>query len=141
MRISPLLLANCIFLLLISPLFAADSIPVKPGMWEMTTTITSPMFPQPRTETATECMDKSTLGIDDLMLAEQSECTITESNVDGNIMTWKIQCQIQGGMGEGGGKFISNGNSGSGDMYIKMNIQGQSFEMQNSWQGKYIGPC
>lgn len=141
MRISPLLPIFCMYLFSISTLNAADSIPVKPGMWETTMTMTSPMFPQPRIETATECVDKSEFSISDLMPADQSDCKITESSVDGNSLSWKMQCQMQGGSGEGGGKFNSNGTSGSGEMYMKMTVQGQSFEMQNSWQGKRIGPC
>lgn len=141
MRISPLLLTCTVLILTFNIVSAADSIPVKPGMWEMTTTMTSPMFPQPRVSTATECMEKSEFSITDLMPSDQSECTITESNVSGNTLTWKMQCQMQGGSGEGGGTFESNGNSGSGDMYMNMEVQGQSFNMQNSWQGKHIGPC
>ena len=141
MRISSLLLTCIVFTATFNIVSATDSIPVKPGMWEMTTTMTSPMFPQPRTSTATECMDKSEFSITDLMPTDQSECTITESNVSGNTLTWKMQCQMQGGSGEGGGTFESNGNSGSGEMYMNMEVQGQSFNMQNSWQGKHIGPC
>ena len=141
MRISPLLTACCFFLFLTNTLSAADSIPVKPGMWETTMTMTSPMFPQPLVETTTECVDKSEFSIDDLMPADQSECSIIESSVDGNTLHWKMQCQTQGGSGEGGGTFVSNGDSGTGDMNMKMTGQGQSFEMQNSWKGKHIGPC
>ncbi len=139
MRISPLLTIFCLFLS--GTLAAADSIPVKPGMWETTMTMTSPMFPQPRVETTTECVDKSEFSINDLMPADQSECSITESSVDGNTLNWKMQCQMQGGSGEGGGTFVSNGDSGTGEMYMKMTVQGQSMEMQNSWKGKHIGPC
>ena len=141
MRISPLFPTCCIFLFSTSSLSAADSIPVKPGMWETTMTMTSPMFPQPRVETTTECVDKSEFSINELMPADESECTVVESNVDGNTLTWKMQCQMQGGSGEGSGTFVSNGDNGTGEMYMKMTVQGQSFEMQNSWQGKHIGPC
>ena len=141
MRISPLFQICSIFLLSTSLLSAADSIPVKPGMWETTMTMTSPMFPQPRVETVTECVEKTEFSVDDLMPADQSDCTITESSVDGNTLNWKMQCQMQGGSGEGGGTFISNGDTGTGEMYMNMKMQGQSIEMQNSWKGKHIGPC
>lgn len=141
MRISPLYLICCFFLFSINTLSAADSISVKPGMWETTMTMTSPMFPQPRVETVTECVDKTEFSIDDLMPADQSNCSITESSVNGNTLNWKMQCQMQGGSGEGGGRFISNGDTGSGEMHINMKMQGQSIDMQNSWQGKRIGPC
>lgn len=140
MRISPLLFV-CFIYLFSSHIFAADSIPVEPGMWETTMTMTSPMFPQPRVETTTECVDTSEFSINDLMPADESDCTIVESNVDGNTLSWKMQCQMQGGSGEGSGTFKSNGDNGTGEMYMKMTVQGQSFEMQNSWEGKRTGPC
>ena len=141
MRISPLH-PICIFVLCSNgALFAADSIPIEPGMWETTMTMTSPMFPQPRVETASECVDQSSFGIEDLMPADQSDCSIVESSVDGNTLSWKMQCQMQGGSGEGGGTFKSDGDKGTGEMYMNMTIQGQSIEMQNTWQGKRTGPC
>ena len=104
-------------------------------------TMTSPMFPQPRVETVTECVDKTEFSVDDLMPADQSECKITESSVDGGTLSWKMKCQMQGGSGEGGGTFVSNGDTGSGEMYMNIKMQGQSIDMKNTWKGKRIGPC
>lgn len=141
MRISPLILIFTVYFSFIHFAFAADSIPVEPGQWQMTTTMTSPMSPQPRVSTATQCMDKDEFSISDLMPKDESECTITEANVSGNTLTWTMQCEMQGGSGTGGGQFTSNGDSGSGEMHMNMQFQGQTFNMTNSWEGHRIGPC
>ena len=134
-----ILIILCITLM--SPTFATDSIQMEPGMWEMTSTVSMPMLPEPRVATKTECVDKSEFSVDDLMKENKGECSITESQVNGNSLTWSMRCEMQGGTGIGGGQFISNGNSGSGNMHMSMEVQGQTFKMETSWQGRRIGPC
>ena len=121
---------------------AADSISIEPGMWEMTSTMTTPMFPQPRVETVKECMTEEKISPKDLLDAEDTgECQITESNVSGNSMTWAMQCNNPGGTMTGSGNFTSKGDSASGSMNMNMNFEGQSISMEMSWEGKRIGSC
>ena len=141
MRISPLFPVLIILVLFIPVAQAADSISIEKGMWETTVTMTSPMFPQPRVTTETECVDRSEFGIDDFLPSEQSQCSVTESNVSGNTLTWSMQCSVEGMTSSGGGEITSKGDSGSGRMYMNMQMQGQSFDMETIWQGRRVGPC
>ena len=141
MRISPLLPVLIVLLVLTPFALAAGSISIEKGMWETTVTITSPMFPQPRVTTETECVDKSEFGIEDFLPSEQSQCSVTESNVSGNTLTWSMQCSMEGMNSSGGGEITSKGDSGSGRMYMNMEMQGQSFDMETTWQGRRVGPC
>ena len=141
MRISPLILAFALGFSFTQFAFAADSIPVNPGMWEMTSTSTTSMSPQPRTVTENECVDQTEYNVNDL-LPDDNNCTLTESNVSGNTLTWTMQCSAPDGTtSSGGGEFTSDGDSGSGNMHMTMQYQGQSFDIQTSWKGKRIGSC
>ena len=137
MRISPL----CLFILIPSLTYAADGIPVKPGMWETTVTMSSPMLPQPHVTTKSTCVDRTEFSIDELMPNDNDGCTITESNVNGNTLSWKMECDMQGNKGQGGGEFTSKGNSGTGHMYMNVEAQGQSFSMETTWDGHRTGDC
>ena len=142
MRISPLILIIAIYFSFIYFAFAADSISMEPGMWEMTSTTTTSMSPQPQTTTENECIDQSEFSADDLVPDDQDQCTITESNVNGNTLSFSMQCAMQGGgSSTGAGQFTSKGDSGSGSMQMTMEFQGQTFNMQTSWEGKRIGSC
>ncbi len=121
---------------------AAEGIKMEKGMWEMTSTTSAPMFPEPRVATKTECIEKSEFGVSDLIRKQDDQCSITESSVNGNSLSWKMECDMQGGgKGSGGGRFTSNGSSGTGTMHMTMEIQGQTIKMETSWNGKRIGPC
>jgi hypothetical protein len=128
-------------LVLSATTMAADSITIEPGMWEVTTKMTSPMSPQPRVETSKECMKDASISPDDLAPNDGDGCSITESDISGNAMNWSMQCTSPGGVMTGGGNFTSNGDSGHGSMTMNMKIEGQSFDMQMEWQGKRIGSC
>ena len=142
MRIQRLLTAglSC-SLLLSSAVIASDTISIEPGMWEMTSKMTSPMTPQPRVQTTQECMTDSTIGPQDLTPEDGGDCTITDSKVSGNSMSWSMSCNTPGGTMTGGGNFTSEGSSGHGNMKMNMNFEGQSFDMNMAWEGKRLGPC
>ena len=129
------------YLLLPASSMAAEAISIEPGMWEITTKMTTSMFPQPRVETTQECMKDSEIGPDDLVPDDGGDCTITESKVSGNSMDWTMQCNSPGGVMTGGGNFTSKGNSGHGNMSMNMNIEGQSITMEMAWEGKRTGSC
>jgi len=141
MHIQGLFALGLCSLLLSSSAMAADTISIEPGMWEMTTKMTTPMSPQPRVETSQECMTDSEIGPDHLAPNDGGDCTITESTVNGNSMNWSMQCSSPGGVMTGGGSFTSKGDSGFGNMTMNMNIEGQAFNMEMAWEGKRIGSC
>ena len=141
MRIATLTIASLLTISTTQLAIAADSISIEPGLWEVSTIMTSPMFPQPRTETLQECMEDSQISPETIAPSDNGECTISDSNVSGNTLSWSMQCNTPGGAMTGQGSFESKGDSGSGNMQMNMDIQGQSMSMQMEWKGRRIGSC
>ncbi|MBT8048020.1 MAG: DUF3617 family protein [Xanthomonadales bacterium] len=120
----------------------AEGIPVEPGLWEMTSTMTMPMLPQPRVTTVTECMQKSEISMDEFNTSEMDPaCSFSTAEVDGNTLKWSFDCPVEGGTSHGEWEAVSEGDSVSGSGLITMSFQGQTMEMKMSWEGKRIGAC
>ena len=125
-----------------APVARADGIPVEPGMWEMSSTMTMPMLAQPRVTTTTECMTESEISMDDMGGEEmEPNCQFEMAQVDGNTMKWSFDCPVDGGTSHGEWEATSSGDSVTGNGVITMSFQGQTMEMTMSWQGKRIGDC
>jgi len=120
----------------------AEGIPIEPGLWEMTSTMSMPMLPQPRVNTVTECVKNSEISMDDFNTGDMDPgCTFKPAQVDGNTMSWSFDCPVEGGSSHGEWQATSNGDSVTGDGLISMSLQGQTMEMKMSWEGKRIGEC
>ena len=129
-------------LFLTVPAAWADGIPVEPGMWEMSATMTMPMLAQPRVTTTTECMTESEISMDDMGGEDMDpNCQFEMAQVDGNTMKWSFDCPVDGGTSHGEWEATSSGDSVTGNGVITMSFQGQTMEMTMSWQGKRIGDC
>lgn len=121
---------------------SAEGVPIDPGMWEMTTTMTMTMIPQPHTTTVNECIEDDELSPESFNLDKESPCKISDVVVDGNTARWSISCATEGGpMMEGQWEFTSSGDtiSGNGTMSTEMNGQTMGFEMV--WTGARTGDC
>lgn len=120
----------------------AEGIPVEPGKWEMTSTMQMPMLPEPRVTTVTECMEKSEITMDDMGADEMDpNCSFDMKQLDGDTMSWSVDCPVEGGTSHGEWTATSAGDSVTGDGKIVVSFQGQSMEMTMSWTGQRIGPC
>jgi len=129
-------------LFLAAPAAWAEGIPVEPGMWEMTSTVTMPMLPQPRVTTTTECMTESEVSMDDMGGEDMDpDCQFEMAQVDGNTMKWSFDCPVEGGTSHGEWEAISTGDSVTGKGVVTMSFQGQTMEMSMVWEGKRIGDC
>jgi hypothetical protein len=141
MRIATLTIAS-LFILSTSHLaMASDSVSIEPGLWEVSTTMTSPMFPQPRVHTQQECMKDSEISPETLAPDDGGECSMMDTKVSGNTLSWSMQCNTPGGAMKGQGSFESKGDSGSGNMQMNMTVEGQPFSMEMVWKGRRIGSC
>jgi hypothetical protein len=135
------------YILLVTTLFTApvalaDGIPVEPGLWEMTSTMTMPMLQEPRVTAVTECMQKSEISMDDMGGdGMDPNCSFDMNQVDGNTMKWSFDCPVEGGTSHGEWEAVSEGDSVSGKGLITMSFQGQTMEMTMSWAGRRIGDC
>jgi len=129
-------------LFLAAPAAWAEGIPVEPGMWEMTSTVTMPMLPQPRVTATTECMTESEVSMDDMGGEDMDpDCQFEMAQVDGNTMKWSFDCPVEGGTSHGEWEAISTGDSVTGKGVVTMSFQGQTMEMSMVWEGKRIGDC
>ena len=120
----------------------AEGISVEPGMWEMTTTMNMPMMPQPRVTTMSECIKESEISMDDIGGEDMDpNCTFAMNQVDGNTMSWDVDCPVEGGTSHGEWQATSAGDTVSGQGLITVAFQGESLDMTMCWTGKRSGDC
>ena len=121
---------------------SAGGVSIEPGQWEMTTTMTMSMMPQPQVTTVKECMKESELNPEDFNMDEDNPCNISDLLINGNTARWSINCPTEGGpVMKGSWEFTSKGDTitGSGSMTTDFSGQAMSFDM--SWEGKRMGDC
>jgi len=127
------------------PLFAAGPA-MKPGMWEITTTMEVPGMPMaiPPT-TRTQCYAKK--DVDDPKKVapnasrKDENCALTDHKVTGNKVTWSVQCQGKRA-GSGTGEMVLKGDSYEGT--IKMNSHDPrrgEMQMTQHIKGRRVGDC
>ncbi len=120
----------------------AAGVSIQPGMWEMTSTMTMTMLPQPQINTTKECIEEDEISPDSFNMEKDSTCKISDVSVEGNTARWSINCPTDGGpVMEGQWEFTSKGDSitGSGKMSTEYSGQKMGFDM--TWVGKRIGNC
>jgi len=118
---------------------AGDTPNVEPGLWEITTTTQTQGMNIPPT-TMTQCITK-----DDLVPrpgsqpGQEQNCEITDVNVSGDTVTWRMRCTGQGGNVEGEGSITYRGDQFEGTSTI--NIIDAGMTMQSHMTGRRIGEC
>ena len=120
----------------------AEGVSINPGMWEMTSTMTMTMMPEPRSTTVKECIEEDELNPESFNMDKDNPCTISDMAVEANTARWSISCSTGGGpLMEGQWEFTSSGDaiSGNGSMSTEFNGQAMGFEMV--WVGKRVGDC
>ena len=121
---------------------AAQERGMEPGEWELTTTISSPMMPQPQTATVKHCIKAEDLAEPSRWMGGAppgSDCKLTPLERDGKSASWEMACPSSGFKGRGRARFTA------GMMDSEMNISGmqdgKKFEMQTKTRGRRLGPC
>jgi hypothetical protein len=123
--------------LFVTPLFAADS-PQKPGKWKVTMQMEIPGMPIKMPAINTEvCVTEEDLKDPNKAVPKdaKSDCKVGDYKVDGNTVTWTIDCPKQQTTGTGEITYTADSYSGT----MKMNVQDQ--EMTTKYSGKYLGAC
>ncbi len=124
------------------PLALAAGIPVQPGLWQMTSTMTLPILPEPRVTTTADCVEKSEISMDDMgTTGLDPNCTFEIDQVDSKTLKWSFDCPAEGGTSHGEWMAVSEGDSISGSGLMTMSFQGQAMEMTMAWEGKRVGDC
>ena len=120
----------------------AAGISIDPGKWEMTSTMTMSMMPQPQISTDIECIEEDELSPEDFNMDEENPCEITEVTIEGNKARWSISCPTEGGqVMKGHWEVSSGGDSLTGKGSMTMEYSGQTMGFDMSWEGKRIGEC
>jgi len=120
----------------------ADGIPIKPGKWEMNSTVKAPTMPEPTLSTMMQCLTEDQLS-PEAMASEglPENCTMKATQIDGDTMTWGMNCPIGATEMVGTWKATSTGKTISGQGEVTSSFNGQKFKMEMSWEGRYIGDC
>lgn len=134
------ILMLCLLLLAIPSMAHAGGSPnVEPGLWEITTTTHMQGMNIPPS-TITQCITK-----DDLVPrpgsqpGQAQDCEITDVNVSGDTVTWRMRCTGQGGTVEGEGSITYQGDRFEGTSTIHIIDAGMT--MQSQMTGHRVGEC
>lgn len=120
----------------------ADGVSIDPGEWEMTTTLTMSMMPQPQTTTIKECIEENELNPEDFNMDEENPCAISNVDINGGTARWSISCPTDNGTAmEGTWEFTSEGDTLSGNGSMSANFGGQDMSFEMTWEGMRIGDC
>ena len=118
----------------------AESIPVTPGKWETTMTMTMPFAQEPTVQSSTQCIRQDSYDpARDLQM--QGDCEVVEQNVSGNTLTWRMNCRMAEGTAVADGQATIDGDRGEGRMATEMMMNGQAMSMTMEWQSKRVGDC
>jgi len=127
---------------------AAASLPaagqtMQPGEWQFTTTMTSPMMPQPQVGSATKCVSKAEADDPANFMGGDNAagCAITRGASKPGSYSWTMACEKQGVSGTGRATFDLTSIESEIRMTVTMKEGGQKVEMTNRTQGRYLGPC
>lgn len=121
---------------------SAGSLKFKPGKWEMSTTVKSPMLPQAHTTTEKECITPEEARDPLKEMVTDENCEISDRSESGDALTWKMKCRGDGGQTMAGtGEIRTDGDAASGKMEVTMEMEGRSISMETNWKGKRLGDC
>lgn len=119
------------------PVSAAEN-PAKPGKWQITTQMEIPGMPFKVPPIKTEiCLTEEDLKDPAKTVPNdpKAKCAISDYTVDGNTVTWTVDCPKQDTRGKG--TVTYDGDSYTGNM--KMTVGEQ--EMTTKYSGKWLGEC
>jgi hypothetical protein len=117
--------------------FAAS--PARPGKWEMTMQVEMTGMPMKMpAHTVSYCLTKEEAENPEKLAPESrknSDCKRTDMKIDGNTVSWKVECEKSKMTGEG--KITYSGDGFEGGMHMTM----PNGEMNAKYSGKYLGAC
>jgi len=140
MQIKVTMAATLIFSIFLGGLAFGDP-NMQDGMWEMTMKMEMPGMPMEMPPMKfNQCLTKKD------MVPQKKEknedCKMISTKVDGNTVTWVVQCRTKEGIVDSTGKITYAGNSFSGVMKMVMNTKDTGkMEITQHMSGRRIGDC
>lgn len=130
------------FLLFVSTVHAEPN--MQDGMWEITSKteiqgLPPGSMPPNMTHTMKQCMTKQ-----EAVPREQVKnpnCKMIDTKVDGNTVTWNMQCRNKEGTVDSSGKITYSGTTFSGESRVNSTGGGQKMNMVQKMSGRRIGDC
>jgi hypothetical protein len=118
----------------------AEALPIEPGLWEITTTNTNPMTGKKDTQVIKECMTEDKF--DPIaMMNEDESCRVTEDDLDGNTLTFTLNCNMEGGESTMQGVYQIEGDHGKGNMKMEFSFGGQTMTSESNTEARRISDC
>lgn len=119
----------------------ANELPMKPGMWETTTTITSSLMGE-QSNTQRTCLSDSTFEPENMMGNLPTEQCNVDERITGNTMNVTMNCTIAGGGKlEGTATYTVNGDQARGTAELNMSQAGMQFDMKVESTAVRVGSC
>jgi hypothetical protein len=137
----PLLVAGMVAVLA-GQAFAAGEVDIKPGKWEITSSMQMPGMPagmQAMSFTHIQCLKTDDLVPEDPNPNSQGDCQTQDVRVEGDTVTWKMICESEQGKITSSGRISYHGTTFEGA--VQTRIPGQDMEITNQLQGRWVGPC
>jgi hypothetical protein len=113
---------------------------MEPGEWEFTSTMTSPMLPQPQTMTMKKCITAQDVKDPTRWQGKpEGDCRMTPKGRSGANYQWEMSCPKSGMRGSGTVRYGKG--SVTSETKVISTHEGKSFEMFTKMKGRRIGAC
>jgi hypothetical protein len=110
---------------------------MQEGLWEITIKMEMPGMPMSMPPmTYTQCITNENM-VPSGSPQQAEECKITNTKVEGNTVTWVMECDSPEGKARSTGKITYSGDTFKGTIKMKM----QDMETIQYLSGKRIGDC
>jgi hypothetical protein len=120
---------------------AAAAQSMQPGEWEISSTVSSPMLPQPQSGKVTRCVTREDAADPARLTAGPNTqgCTVTPGARTATSFNWAIACPAQGVTGTGTVRYTDK--SMDAEIRMAVDMEGKKTDMISKVSGRYLGPC
>jgi len=131
------IIISMLFIMLLSACSNGDSVDMKEGKWNITTTTIMKGMPfQVPPVTVSQCMKKGAY-LPKQQKGNDANCKIINKGVNGSTVTWSVECPKS----KSYGSITYKHNTFSGELNTEINSPSGVMKMTSKMQGKYIGEC
>lgn len=122
--------------LLLLPSMAAAAETMKPGLWEITTSMEMPGMPfQPPPQIVRHCYTPQ--DVKEELIPRDDDCKVNDLKSSGGKVSWKMECKGEMA-GKGEGEIVYQGDSAYEG---KTRMQTQGITVATKYKARRIGEC
>jgi hypothetical protein len=110
---------------------------MQEGQWEITTSFEMPGMPagMAKPHTITTCLSRNDYVPKETK--QQTDCTMQDTKVEGNTVTWSVVCKDSTARG----RVTYAGSTYDGVIDTTMKKNGKEMTTKMTMRGKHLGPC